>query len=239
MPACSRTRFGSPTVDRETQLVVRERVGETRRAMLAVIPDAVSPPIAAIFDPRLARGLHQVASAHDAAYLVVGSSHHAHAGRMLFGGSAERVIDGAPCPVAVAPPGFRHADKLEPLVVGAAYDDTPPARRALRCAVDIARAAGAPVRVVSVMENGGSALETMDGAAKLVAEWGEGDVAMQPSFHDGDPGARLLAETDGNVGLMVAGSRGRGVLQRVLLGSVSTKLVREAHCPVVVVPPAR
>ena len=36
-------------------------------------------------------------------------------------------------------------------------------------------------------------------------------------------------------GLIVMGSRGRGRMQRVLLGSVSDSVVRHAHCPVLVV----
>ncbi len=36
--------------------------------------------------------------------------------------------------------------------------------------------------------------------------------------------------------ILVVGSRGYGPLRRVLLGSVSTQLVKSAPCPVLVVP---
>ncbi len=51
----------------------------------------------------------------------------------------------------------------------------------------------------------------------------------------GDPERELAAETEG-VDLMIAGSRGYGPHQAVLLGSVSGRLVRDASCPVLVVP---
>ena len=53
---------------------------------------------------------------------------------------------------------------------------------------------------------------------------------------DGPPAATLARACEGGVDLLVAGSRGYGPLMRVLLGSVSTQLVAEAPCPVLVVP---
>jgi nucleotide-binding universal stress UspA family protein len=44
----------------------------------------------------------------------------------------------------------------------------------------------------------------------------------------------MLAEKIG-AGLVVMGSRGRGGMRRALMGSVSTFVVRHAHCPVLVV----
>jgi nucleotide-binding universal stress UspA family protein len=44
----------------------------------------------------------------------------------------------------------------------------------------------------------------------------------------------VLAEELG-VGLIVVGSRGRGGIRRALMGSVSDSVVRQAHCPVMVV----
>jgi nucleotide-binding universal stress UspA family protein len=61
-------------------------------------------------------------------------------------------------------------------------------------------------------------------------------VPCDTSLLEGSRQSALVAETDGGVGLLVVGTRGHGVLQRVLLGSVSTALVREARCPVLVVP---
>jgi nucleotide-binding universal stress UspA family protein len=53
----------------------------------------------------------------------------------------------------------------------------------------------------------------------------------------GDAPHALVLETL-STGLLVMGSHGRGPLRRALLGSVSARVLREAHCPVVICPPA-
>lgn len=52
----------------------------------------------------------------------------------------------------------------------------------------------------------------------------------------GDPAAEIsrVAE-EGGYDLLVVGSRGRGAVGEVVLGSVSSDLVRHALCPVLVV----
>ena len=50
----------------------------------------------------------------------------------------------------------------------------------------------------------------------------------------GDPVTALVTESE-RLDLLVMGSRGRGPARGVLLGSVSTEVVRAAACPVVVV----
>lgn len=52
---------------------------------------------------------------------------------------------------------------------------------------------------------------------------------------EGDPGAALCqAAADRDADVVVVGSRGRGVLKRALLGSVSTYVTNNAPCPVLV-----
>jgi nucleotide-binding universal stress UspA family protein len=63
-----------------------------------------------------------------------------------------------------------------------------------------------------------------------------GTRSFERSVRQGDPGVvlcELAAELDADV--VVVGSRGRGALKRVLLGSVSTYVVHNAPCPVLVV----
>ena len=52
----------------------------------------------------------------------------------------------------------------------------------------------------------------------------------------GHPGAETLAllDDDPTFDLVVMGSHGRTGVRRVLLGSVAEKIVRHAHCPVLV-----
>ena len=50
----------------------------------------------------------------------------------------------------------------------------------------------------------------------------------------GDPG-QVIVETGDDADLIVVGSRGLGRLERLFIGSVSTKVVQRANCDVLVV----
>jgi nucleotide-binding universal stress UspA family protein len=51
----------------------------------------------------------------------------------------------------------------------------------------------------------------------------------------GDP-ADVLVDLSQRIDLLVCGSRGYGPLRGVLLGSVTRRVIAEAHCPVIVLP---
>ena len=63
-----------------------------------------------------------------------------------------------------------------------------------------------------------------------------GGSVAQAHLRVGKPDVQIsaLAEEIG-AGLIVVGSRGLGAMRRVLMGSVSSSVVRHAHCPVLVV----
>jgi len=79
-----------------------------------------------------------------------------------------------------------------------------------------------------------NAEKTLDEAVRQVEETG-GTVA-QAHLRMGDPDDEILrfCEEQGDVGLLVMGSRGLGPIKRRLMGSVSESVVRHAHCPVLV-----
>ncbi len=204
---------------------VRGRMTETRRAIVAALPRGDDGELMPVIDPSLARGLHDAARRAGAAMIVLGSSHHGVLGRALLGGSTDLLVPGAPCPVAIAPPGFRDHASLDPPLIGVAFDGSPPAHAALAFATDLADAAGVPLR-----------------ALRVHAPWYDRPLAHGAPVDDdttivldGDPG-HALATASATLGLLVIGTRGRGPVRRALLGSVSRRVVREACCPVIVVP---
>jgi nucleotide-binding universal stress UspA family protein len=55
----------------------------------------------------------------------------------------------------------------------------------------------------------------------------------------GDPGESIVSAAEAeSADLVVVGTHGRGTIGRLLLGSVSDHVVRNAPCPVLVVRPA-
>jgi nucleotide-binding universal stress UspA family protein len=76
------------------------------------------------------------------------------------------------------------------------------------------------------------------GAAVLAAARARvAKVAPDLEVHDVlgfDDARQVLIELSRTAALLVLGSRGRGTLPRMLLGSVGVALVRHAHCPVVI-----
>ncbi len=229
-----------PGATRAEQLHVREIVQATHTAMLAIVPDG-DIELMPVLDPRVASGLHDLARRQDASLLVLGSSHHSGLGRVLLGGTAEQVVNGAPCPVAVAPPRFHEDVAIAPPTVGVAWDGTPAARAALTWAVDLAGAAGFGLLVIHVHPTLahrplGRVHGDLEEGVALARELAADDVAVEGAQRSGDPAGELIAATESEVGMLVVGSRAHGALARVLLGSVSGHVTRNAHAPVLVVP---
>ena len=74
------------------------------------------------------------------------------------------------------------------------------------------------------------------GAAGGVGAGGvQAPVAIRPLLLDGDPDT-VLCDRSAGADLLVVGSKGRGGLARVVLGSVSTRCAHHSRCPVAIVP---
>jgi nucleotide-binding universal stress UspA family protein len=224
-------RVFNDLVDHEVQDVaeqreLRDRMADTRRAIVAAIPGS-DDELMPVIDPSLAHGLHDVARAAGAGILVLGSTHHGRLGRRLLGASADALLAGAPCPVAVAPPGFRDHAVLDPPVIGVAYDGSEPSQAALSLGRDLVSVTGARLRIVTVEPPW----------YERPLTHAERAAAPGANVLHGDP-AHVLADQTRTLGLLVIGTRGHGAIRRALLGSVSRRVVHEASCPVIVTPRA-
>ena len=96
-----RDRFNGPALDRleEAAGVVLAR---TRRGL----GDIPGPAPRVVHASSPAAGLQAVCEAEGAGLVTVGPSHRGPVGRLLAGTTAERLLSGAPCPVALAPRGY-------------------------------------------------------------------------------------------------------------------------------------
>ena len=187
-----------------------------------------------------ARGLTELAEQEGADLVVIGSSRHAEPGRVRLEHTAGRLLEGAPCAVAVAPGGLRKTEAFHH--VGVAYDGSPEAQAAVLAGYDIAVRSRAAVTLLYALPENAS--ETAGRAAALEAqERLDAAAAAAPAGVNpstvvlfGPPGQAIRDACDGVVDLLVTGSRGDGPMQRALLGSVSEVLTDGARYPVLVLP---
>lgn len=178
--------------------------------------------------------------------IVVGSPHRGPVGRALLGSVAESLLSGASRAVVVAPRGYAQERHDSPRLIAVAYDGTLESKAALRRAEDLARPAQAKIRIVTVVAPpvalpgviGYTPPEPPD-PEKLMSDVISSidpELTVDSRLLDGPPAIKLVEACAEGVDLIVAGSRGYGPLLRVLIGSVSSQLIRKSPCPVLVVP---
>jgi nucleotide-binding universal stress UspA family protein len=131
-----------------------------------------------------------------------------------------------------------------------ATDLTAASREATDRAVDLASRLQARLLIVNVLEkrrlSGGGSHDRVDQArseretllVKVVRGAREAGVTAEFLVWEGDPGDSITAAAEAErADLVVVGTRGRSSAERMLLGSVSDHVVRNATCPVLVVRP--
>jgi len=168
---------------------------------------------------------------------------------LLVGSVAVALAAHAECPVVVVrgmEPDLA-APLPERIVVG--VDGSPASEAALAFAFDAADLRRVPLAAVHawwdlVVDPTMGPLVDWDAVdadehevlAERLAGWAESypDVPVRRLVVRDRP-ARALVEESGRAQLVVVGSRGRGGLRGMLLGSVSQALLHHAHCPVAVV----
>jgi nucleotide-binding universal stress UspA family protein len=237
---------------------VRRHAAAILGAARAVATEAAGSPPAEeriVVATSPARGLAELAEEEAVETVVVGSTNRGAVGRVMSGSTAERLLHGTGCPVAVAPRGYRRHGREALGSVGAAFADTPEGHEAVRYAADLATRAGLPLTVYSVVALHANWFrpEAVQPDASVVPEEvrkaaGDaldaaiaglpGGVQATGELLFGEVVDELSMAADRGVDLLVCGSRGYGPVRRVLLGTVSSALVRQASVPTLVVPRA-
>ncbi len=138
-----------------------------------------------------------------------------------------RLIANAPCTVAVAPAGWRRRQIGD---IAAAVDGGCGARSALVAAGRLALASRARLTAITVRT-----ASSTGALAELLAV----SARIRPAPHllaaTGDPAEQLLEQT-GRVDLLVVGSARDADLGCVRLGRVTSRLIMDSACPVLVMP---
>ncbi|WP_018352487.1 universal stress protein [Longispora albida] len=184
----------------------------------------------------------------EAALVVVGARGTGGFSGLLLGAVPGQVATHAACPVMVVR-GGAHRPANAPVLVGA--DGTEHSAAALDFAFAEASRRGVALRVLSVWQADPQLLArdefspsgdtaAADVAHRVLSESLAGyrerypDVQVVPFVSYDRYPAEILLEESARAGLVVAGSRGRGELASLLLGSVGYTLIHHADCPVVI-----
>jgi nucleotide-binding universal stress UspA family protein len=137
----------------------------------------------------------------------------------------------------------------EPRVIAVGFDGGAESAAALAEAAVLAERFGVSMRVIGVATPQPPPAPGVIGApappeagadfqSRLHHAVGElpSELRAQAIYVRGDPVRKLLEHAERGVDLLVLGSRGYGPMLRLIAGSVSVRVIREAPCPVLIVP---
>ncbi|MCK0174460.1 universal stress protein [Mycolicibacterium sp. F2034L] len=221
---------------------------------LAEIPDDVTAEGHVTFDDSFADGLIRQAVDLEATAIVVGGSGGGLVGSFSLGSVVNSLLHSAPVPVAVAPRGLRESPVRRVREVTCAIGRREGADLLLESAVRFSRAAGTPLRLVSLV-----ALDPTFGTLR-----GDVDAVREQALHHANrtveaakrdlpedftvTSAVVFGQTveaavgdlvwhDGD--LIMVGSSRLSAPRRLFLGSTAAKMLRVLDVPMVVVPRAQ
>ena len=198
-------------------------------------------------DGSAAEELARLARVGEADLIVLGATHRARIGSTAPRSVAEHLLRLAGCPLLIAPSGYAKEDHSEDWfrVVAVGWDRTPEAQAALAEASSVADRFSGAMRVIGVAPPPAQphdgvhvapspSLGTFQSSLHDAVRELPSELRALPVMERGDPASRLIEQAHMGVDLLVVGSRRHGSLARLLLGAVSSRVVREAPCPVLV-----
>ena len=229
------------------------RDDDDRDALAAQISRALTPynehgkpPVVEIVDGPSASGVVDAAQRCNARVIVIGTGKHDPIGRHVYGKRALEIVSIADRPVLIVP---REATAASLSVAVVAVDFSPASVRAARA-------------VLPMLSQGGHLIlvhvQTAVGRGEEHSGWGNdaygrrcahlfahfqrqlpsiAGVTVATRFFRGDAVGTLLAyATMRHAGVIACGRLGHSLAARIFVGSVSSALVRQATCPVLVAP---
>jgi nucleotide-binding universal stress UspA family protein len=196
---------------------------------------------------RAAPTIVRAAESAGAALIILGKGRHDRVERWFTTETALRVTQLSHVPVLAVP----EAATGRPRVVLGAVDFSAFSRHAVAQAIELAEP-GAELHLAHALWQRPADLDALDESwtdqfrdrmRQHLETWageleGASRVRLKLHYLDGEPAEELLKLSE-RIGadLIAAGSHGIGFFGRLLLGSVSTRLLRGAGCPVLIAPP--
>ena len=198
-------------------------------------------------------GLIEVVEEVGGEVLVLGSLPSGGRGRVVIGTTADGLLHASPVPVAISPREYRsNTGRLTRLTC--AYSATPDSIDVVRRCVETAGRFGVPMRVITFAVRGKTMYPPevgLDAEDEILEAWAsqareilvnlktegivsEGVVLEVVTGHSWEEALDKTAWEDGEI--LAVGTRPRGEIHRVFLGSRSAKIIRESPVPVLVLP---
>lgn len=249
---------GMGKIDAEYQQFLDSSAEEALDHARELLPPDITARFVVAQARSTAHGLLEVAAEHDATMLVLGSSTAGVLGRVAFGSVAERLLHSSPLPVVLAPRGFRCRPDSRVTSVTAAYGASEGSDELVLAVAGVAAQIGAALRVASFAVRprtpltagvGSRAEDSVLNVWSAQVEQAQRDVLAEvtrlphlPSVTSavighGTEWAAALEDIGWDDGAILAvGSSTAGPIERVFIGSRSSKIVRHSPVPVVVVP---
>lgn len=234
-----------PHTDRAIVMAQVEQFVRTER------PPGVPVNIVVEESPDVYREILVQAERLKAGLIVMGTHGRSGFERLFLGSTAEKVLRKAACPVMTVP---RSAPDMMPVGpvpfarILCAVDFSPQSQVALSFAVSLATESNAQLSVIHVIEVFPHFQEQPPPTALDVDAWmndarrrlreaipdaAQSQCSIKEAVTSGKPYREILsAATNDNNDLIVIGPHGRGATDRFFLGSTTSHVVREAHCPV-------
>lgn len=153
--------------------------------------------------------------------------------RLLVGSVTARVIGHSPFNVLVVPKGATIA--FDRILI--AHDGSPSSQAALTEALALAGGRESKIFGVSVAPEEGEIPRAQEIVQRMLTAANQAGLPIQASMPQGQPAddGILQAAIRNEVDLIVMGSHGRTGLRRLLMGSVTERVIGQSPCPVLVV----
>lgn len=213
-----------------------------------LVPEDIPVATHIAFSESPASGIIAEAQRTGAAAIVVGGTGGGLVGALSLGSVVNDLVHSSPLPVVIAPRGLRRSKEPRVTQVTCALGDRAGAEVLLDTAIRAAAAAGAPLRIISLIAldtlphgDGPAALDPARAHARASVEqaltrlpagtevtW---DVVDGPTVEDA---VNKVDWTDGDI--LLVGSSRLAAPRRLFLGSTAAKMLRVVAVPMAIVP---
>lgn len=235
LPPREFTSHDAAAVARSLEAERKAALKHLQRYAQARVPSGVPfDAVVAVAEP--APGILAEATKHSADLIVMATHGRSGVDRLVLGSVTEHVLSEAKVPVLAVRPSQAGASPGEIRRILLPTNFTPADETALRQAAGLAAALSAELVVAHIAPDAGVAPATEE----RICAWADGPAprcSLRKLVRHGDPVEQILKlASDEKVDLLVVAGQRRRLLDLVVFGSTTERLIRHAPAPVWVVP---